>query len=190
MWGLRAPGVGTRTGSRAEPAEALWVARRSAATASRRGRAQGGAEARERNDGGRGTGALRERARPRCVGERGGLQWCWRQRRSTVAAAAAHGGARPGAASGATAWPTQSSSRRVCGPGRAWSARGTGHGVLDRKAEMGRRRADCTGARWTSAVSADEKKGRGEAEAEGLTAVCRGTWASRLGGDPCGGGRG
>ena len=29
-----------------------------------------------------------------------------------------------------------------------------------------------------------------EAEAEGLTAVCRGTWASRLGGDPWGGGRG
>ena len=62
--------------------------------------------------------------------------------------------------------------------------------MLDRKAEMGRRRADCTGARWTSAVSADEKKGRGDDEAEGLTGVCRGTWASRLGGDPWGGGRG
>ena len=36
------------------------MARRSAATTSRRGRAQGGAEARERNDGGRGTLALRE----------------------------------------------------------------------------------------------------------------------------------
>ena len=56
--------------------------------------------------------------------------------------------------------------------------------MLDRKAEAsglhGREvdeRGDC------------ERK-EGEAEAEGLTGVCRGTWASRLGGDPWGGGRG
>ena len=30
------------------------------------------------------------------------------------------------------------------------------------------------GRGWTSAVTADKRKGRGEAEAEGLTGVCRG----------------